>query len=90
MRALVLLALVASVNAETLAEATLPDGASVSFTDEAGPCVGDARLAWYISANARNKVPGCYVMAPGFVAVSWLDGDRGNIPMAALKKPTSL
>jgi hypothetical protein len=90
MRALVLLALIAPVGAETLAVATGGDGSSIIFTDERGPCIGDARLAWYVSPDARSKVPGCYVLSPQGVAVSWLDGDRGDVPMQALKKPTSL
>lgn len=79
-----------SATAETIAVATAPDGSSIVLTDERGPCVGDARLALWISADARVKVPGCYVAFPQVVMVSFLDGDRGDIPIQALKKPTGL
>jgi hypothetical protein len=65
------------------------DGARVLLYAKAGPCIGSARLAEHISPEGE-KTPGCWVLAQGTVLVSFLDGDRGNIPVAHLKRVADL
>lgn len=84
------LLIAASAQAAPIAVATSANGASIVLTDERGPCEGDARLAVWISPDARVRVAGCYVAAKDGVLVSFLDGDRADIPVQALRKPTSL
>jgi hypothetical protein len=81
-----LAALSVSAAAELIAEAELPGGAVVLLFDEAGPCVGDAKRAEYRSA-AGEATPGCWVMRQDRVAIVFLDGDIGAVPISALKPP---
>lgn len=53
--------------------------------DEAGPCLGSARLAIY--TDGAQRIPGCWLVRPDAVTVSFLDGDHAAIPMAAFKPP---
>jgi hypothetical protein len=54
--------------------------------DEAGPCVGAARLAVFIQGKART--PGCWVMAgTDAVQIAWLDGDVSNVAVRHFKRP---
>ena len=85
-----LIACAAYAQAGVVMVATAPDGSSVMLTDETGPCVDGARLAVWVSPDAQRKVAGCYRVFPQGVAVSFLDGDRGDIPHGALKAPTGL
>lgn len=75
--------------AQVFAVATSGDGARVVLHDKSGPCVGSARLAEHIAPNG-DRVPGCWLLANDIVKVSFLDGERGNIPVAHLKKAQSL
>jgi hypothetical protein len=75
----------APLRAEVLAFAKSGDGARVLLHDKVGPCVGGARLAEHISAEGE-KTPGCWVLLEATVMVSFLDGERGNIPVAHLKR----
>jgi hypothetical protein len=77
-------------NSEVLLVATDKSGASIMLTDEPGPCVDGAKLSYWVSPDATHRIPGCYKIYPQGVAVSWFDGDRGDIPLAALRKPTGL
>lgn len=63
------------------------DGSQVTLHAGRGPCSGDARAAVW-SAPGRERVLGCWVLAEGgrLVLVSYLDGDRGEIPPAQLVK----
>ncbi|MCW5633859.1 MAG: hypothetical protein KIT17_11035 [Rubrivivax sp.] len=70
-----------------LALAQSSDGARVLLYTHAGPCVGEARFAEHIS-RAGDKTPGCWLVNQAFVMVSFLDGERGDIPVAQLKRPT--
>lgn len=79
-----------SATAGSIATATSSDGASITLMEEAGPCVGGARLAVYVSPDAKSRVPGCWKLAGGMVVVAFLDGDMAQIPVGDLKKPTSL
>lgn len=90
MRALVALLATSVASAAPLAVVTGPDGSSVTLYDDAGPCINGAKLAVWVSPDAQKRVPGCYVAGNGAVFVSFLDGDRADIPVQALKKPTSL
>lgn len=87
--AALLLALCAPAQARVLAEAPMEGGAVVLLHDEAGPCVGGAQLAQYISA-AGEMTPGCWVLRPsGRIAVVFLDGDISAIEPASLRVPKS-
>jgi len=74
----------ASVDAKVLAFVQSGDGARIVLYDEAGPCVRSAKLAEHISPSGE-KVQGCWLTAAGNVMVSFLDGERGTIPLAHLK-----
>lgn len=74
----------ASVDAKVLAFVQSGDGARIVLYDEAGPCVRSAKLAEHISLNG-DKVQGCWLTASGNVMVSFLDGERGTIPLAHLR-----
>jgi hypothetical protein len=92
MRHLLLVSLVLAAgpsHAKVLAVALSSDGARVVLHDEAGPCVGEARLAEHISPSG-DKVQGCWLATPGMVNVSFLDGERGSIPVAHLQRPTQI
>lgn len=76
-------------NQQVMAFAQAGDGARVLLYTQVGPCVGQARFAEHI-APGGEKTPGCWVMAEGLVLVSFLDGERGNIPVAQLKRAEML
>jgi len=61
------------------------DGARVLLYSDTGPCVGGARLAEHV-APGGEKTPGCWVLYQTMVMVSFLDGERGDIPVAQLRK----
>ena len=87
-RALSLLVLLAAAHAQAaiLAEAPMEGDAVVYLHDVAGPCLGDAKLAEYITA-AGERTPGCWVRRADHIAVVFLDGDVGTIPARVLRKP---
>jgi hypothetical protein len=93
MRTVFTIALAAGVMAATppaLAEkmfafAQSSDGARVLLYDQSGPCVGAARLAEHISPDG-TKTPGCWLLLQGTVLVSFLDGERGDIPVSHLRR----
>jgi hypothetical protein len=76
---------VARVTDKVYAIAQSSDGARVLLYADAGPCVGAARLAEHVSPEGE-KTPGCWVVYQDTVMVSFLDGERGNIPVAQLKR----
>ena len=84
-----LLVLAWPAHAEVFAVAQASDGAKVLFYSKAGPCVGSARLAEHVAADGE-KTPGCWVLTQSHVLVSFLDGDRGNIPVAQLRRVADL
>lgn len=75
--------------AEVFAVAQSEDGARVLLYAKAGPCVGQARLAEHVAPDGE-KTPGCWVLTASHVLVSFLDGDRGNIPVGHLKRVADL
>lgn len=76
-------------NQQVVAYAQSGDGARVLLYTKSGPCVGQARFAEHVSPDGE-KTPGCWVMTENIVLVSFLDGERGNIPVAHLKKAEML
>ncbi len=84
-----LCALAWPAQAGVFAVAQSGDGAKVLLYAKAGPCVGAARLAEHVSAEGE-KTAGCWVLTQSHVLVSFLDGDRGNIPVAHLKRVADL
>jgi hypothetical protein len=77
------------IRAEVFAFAQAADGARVLLYARPGPCVGQARFAEHIAADGE-KTPGCWVLTTTFVLVSFLDGERGNIPVDRLKRVADL
>ena len=77
------------IRAEVFAVAQSSDGARVMLYAKSGPCVGSARFAEHVSAEG-DKTPGCWVLTQSHVLVSFFDGDRGNIPVAHLKRVSDL
>ncbi|MBL8323885.1 MAG: hypothetical protein JNJ89_02895 [Rubrivivax sp.] len=77
------------LRAEVFAIALSSDGAKVMLYAKSGPCVGQARLAEHVAPDGE-KTPGCWVLTSSHVLVSFLDGDRGNIPVAQLKRVADL
>ena len=75
--------------ADFFAVAQSSDGARVVLYSKPGPCVAGAKLAEHISREGE-KIPGCWVLYQDTVLVSFLDGERGNIPVAHLKRAVDL
>jgi hypothetical protein len=87
--ALAALAAAPTVYAADVAEVKA-GGATITLTDEAGPCVKTARLARFTGPSEPVPVPGCWIgwvdeSGQPFVIVSFLDGERANIPAQALR-----
>lgn len=62
-------------------------GARIEFHDGPGDlCKAPARMAVYTDA-AGKVTAGCWVLRAGGVRVNWLDGDRDEVPLQAIKKP---
>jgi hypothetical protein len=78
-----------SADAKVIAIAQSGDGARIVLHDEAGPCVGSAKLAEYVPLSGAI-VQGCWLAVPGSVTVSFLDGERGKVPLENMTKPTEL
>lgn len=85
-----LLLFAGAAHAKVFAEAPMAGGAVVLLHDEAGPCVGGAQLAQYVTA-AGEIAPGCWVARPGgTVAIVFLDGDICALSPATLRTPKSI
>ena len=78
---LILLALAGPVAADPIREAITPSGRLTLYTEQ-GPCVHTARLAVWTYEDGRT-VAGCWVASPTQVLVSFLDGDRADVPLSA-------
>jgi len=74
-----------SVEAKAIAFAQSADGARIVLHDDVGPCVGTAKLAEYIPVNGP-RVQGCWLALSSSVTVAFLDGERGTVAFADLKK----
>lgn len=79
-----LVAPVAALPAPILIAGPDTEGAFVTLHDEAGPCEDSARLAVY--QQGKKTIRGCWVAVPGGIMVSFLDGQRGDIPAAHFRK----
>lgn len=71
-------------------EGKFPNGATILLHEAAGPCVDGARQATWISADATERVPGCFEadLVEKVVKLAWLDGDSHMIPLNYFKKPS--
>ena len=83
------LAASAAAQARVIAVADSPDGARIELHDDAGICVGLAKLAEHIAKDGE-KVLGCWIAVQTTITVSFLDGERANIPMILLRRTTAL
>jgi hypothetical protein len=63
------------------------EDARLYLHEEAGPCVGGARLARHVAKDGK-EIPGCWVFVQGRVQVAFMDGDMALIPPAVVRKPT--
>lgn len=82
------LCLALSVNAAPIAVAQ-SGKLRITLHDEAGPCVGPARLA--VFEDGMQRVPGCWVAAPpDAIAIAFLDGDAARVPTALFRKPEEI
>jgi hypothetical protein len=79
-----LLAAAQPIQARVVAIALSGDGARIELHDQAGPCVGAARMAEHVVPGGQ-KVAGCWLADDKAVRISFLDGERGMIPLAHLK-----
>lgn len=73
---------------QALAVATSSDGASITLHAESGICRGEARAAVWRPGpgSSAAAVPGCWLLVGDRVLVSFLDGERGDIPVRALAR----
>ena len=78
-----------STQAATFAVAAAEDGSRIELHDEPGPCMGEARMAEWIT-KAGNVTPGCWLLGMGLVFVVFMDAEIARIPTGALKQPTRL
>lgn len=62
-----------------------PEG-RVDLHDDIGVCVAGAKRAVY-TPTTGDPIPGCWVFVRGVIHVAFFDGDTGQIPVQALKKP---
>lgn len=86
MRVLALILLCSVVQAKPIAEAR-NDLGIVTLYDEQGQCVGEARRAEWMSADGRDRVPGCWVArSGGLITISYWDGDFGRIAAGSFRK----
>jgi hypothetical protein len=89
--ALTIALLCAHVASQAAVVAVLQTAAgTILLHDVHGPCIENARLAEFLSADAQRRIPGCYLVGGGDVRIAFLDGDVVEFPIAALRKPTSL
>jgi hypothetical protein len=79
----------AQAQSEVFAIAQSGDGAKVLLYAKAGPCIGQARLAEHIALSGA-KTPGCWLATESYVLISFLDGERGHIPVGDLKKVSDI
>lgn len=61
---------------------------TVELHDEAGMCLGQARLAVYRTAEVR--VPGCWTvdLETRSIRIAWLDGDYSTAPVGLFREPS--
>jgi hypothetical protein len=83
--ALVGMAMAPSAQAQVLAFAKSGDGASIVLHEKPGPCIGRARYAEHITAQGE-RTAGCWLKTSDKVLISFLDGERGDIPLVHLKQ----
>lgn len=81
--ALALAAFSTSASAEPR-EAEVSPGVVVLFLDEAGPCVGGAKLAIYI--DGAQRIPGCYREEGPIIGIAFLDADTMRVPKSMLRR----
>lgn len=80
-----------SGDGQALAVATSSDGASITLHAGTGICLGQARAAVWRPGHgsAAAPVPGCWLLVGEDVLVSFLDGERANIPVRVLVRAGS-
>lgn len=69
----------------------MAEGATVEIHSTVGGCLGGAMLAIWYNVDRKVRVPGCWRPTVGnTVQIAFADGDVARIPVAAIKRPTSL
>ncbi len=88
---IILAAFSITASAQTL-EGKDRTGATVTLTQETGPCVNGAKLAYYVSADKQMKVSGCWTVPPGAegISLAWFNGYIGGMPIQVFKPKETL
>lgn len=82
-----LLALASATNAAVIAHVIEGD-LRLELHDEAGPCLGEARLAVFYQGPQR--IPGCWKLRPPVVSIVFMDGDLAQVSIDLFKRPEPL
>lgn len=82
-----LLALAGASQAAVIAEVAQGD-LRLELHDEAGPCLGHARLAVFYQGLVR--VPGCWTLRGAQVLIVFLDGDMAEVDVQLFRRPKLL
>lgn len=61
----------------------------IDLYQEPGQCVGQARRAAYVPLKG-DPIEGCWTFTGNTVRLVFLDGDSGEVPAQAFKKPKTL
>lgn len=83
---LVFLLLATQAQAAVFGIVQLRSGAHLRFHDSPGICVHGALLVEYV-APGKPVLAGCWTRAGDVMRVVFLDGDSGDVPIEAVKRP---
>lgn len=73
-------------------EGRFPNGAAILLNAAAGPCVNGARQATWVSADATERILGCFKISPDgdVVGIAWMDGEGSAIALTYFKKSAGI
>lgn len=88
MKAVLLLSLLLATQAQAavFGIVQLRSGAHLRLHDQPGICVHGALLVEYV-APGKPVLAGCWTRAGDVMRVVFLDGDSGDVPIEAVKRP---
>ena len=84
-----LLLLATSAKAAIIGVVPLQSGAMLRLHDEPRICVNGALLVEY-AMPGKPTISGCWVRRGDAIHAAFLDGDAGEIPVQAIKRPESI
>ena len=79
----------AAAHAATPGLSAETDTGRIDLFQEAGQCVGQARRATYVPLKGE-PIEGCWTFTGNLVRIVFMDGDSGDLPPQAFKKPKTL